>query len=148
MNKVLLSMLALVALAGCVNAPTPKTPAQVLDQVSTQVCPVVQAALIIIPGLDGVSTDAKKQAMDAADKVNAVCTNIAKANTKVGSADLEDLVKNALPVVFNILMAVPDPNPTVVAAKDGILIAQALLPILIAQVKAAEPVATVAAPAK
>lgn len=146
MKLAIFAVLALSLLVGCASNPAlPQTPQQILAQVNTQVCPVVTAAISVIPQLDGISVDAKTEAAKAGAKVTAVCAQISAVTGHIGASDLEDLAKNALPTVLGILMAVPDPNPTVVAAKNAILIGQALLPVLIAQIKAAQGAATSAA---
>lgn len=142
MRKIAFALFAAIALlTGCAST-LPQTPQQILLQVNTSVCPVVTAAINVIPQLDGVSLDAKAEAAKAGVKVTGVCAQIAAVTGKVGASDLEDVAKNALPTVFAILMAIPDPNPTVVAAKNAILIGQALLPVLIAQIRAAQAVST------
>jgi hypothetical protein len=138
----LLSFVFLFGLAGCASQ-TQLTPTQIITQINTQVCPVMTAALTVASTLPQ-PTPATATALADVAKIN---TQVCAAGAQLNSASLQTLVTSALPVLLGVVEAAPVKTPEVTAAIDGITIAQAVLPLIIAQVKANEaaaPTSTVA----
>ncbi|MDB5777629.1 MAG: hypothetical protein JWP38_3762 [Herbaspirillum sp.] len=136
MKKTLIAILAGFALllSGCAAPGAAPTPAQILSQLNTQVCPGLVAAGPILTTLPGVSDTDKALLAKASADVSKVCA----AGATLNPADLQTLAASSLPVVLGIVQALPA-FPQQAAIVTGIGAAQILLPILIAQVKAIVP---------
>jgi len=129
--KIVIALFAIL-LAGCAGAPIqPLTPAQIVAQINTQVCPSVKLILADLQ-TPGLVTDPALLAKlpTVQNDVTAVCADGATLN----AASLQTLATSALPIVLDVVKAVPGPQQD--AAIAGITAAQILLPILIAQVQA------------
>ncbi|PUA19565.1 hypothetical protein [Glaciimonas sp. PCH181] len=144
MKRFVIATLAVLVLliSGCALPVQPLTPAQIVAQVNTQVCQVIPAILVGVQ-TPGLAIDPALQAkIPIVQKgIADVCT----AGVTIDPANLQTLATSALPVILEIVKAVPGPQQDTAVAT--ITAAQILLPILIAQIQAM-PTATVVTVAK
>jgi hypothetical protein len=101
---------------------------QIHAQVQAQ-CSIIQTGLsvaLLSPGANLTSLT------DVSKTVNSVCA----ADATLDAASLQTLIDTALPAILAIAKNVPNPDPQVQAVIDGVTLAQALLPVMVAQIKA------------
>lgn len=145
MKKLLIASLAAASLlVGCANQilTQPMSQAQILSQINTVICPGSKVILddLQIPAM-GIPAPLVAKIPQLNDDISTVCADGAIIN----SANLQTLVDSSLPILLQIVQLIPGPQQTPAVIAIGA--AQALLPLLISQVKAIEaaaPVPTVA----
>jgi hypothetical protein len=150
MKKLFLAVLAVsLALAGCATtqAPiviAPITPAQLLTQINTVVCPVYDATATAIETTPGVDPAVATSLQAQSAKVDKVCA----LSATLDATNLQTLADSSVPVILAIAESLP-PSPQRDAAIAAITIAKTMLPVLIAQVKAiaaAQPIPSAGTP--
>ncbi|PUA17248.1 hypothetical protein [Glaciimonas sp. PCH181] len=140
MKRFVIATLAVVVLliSGCALPVQPLTPAQIVAQVNMQVCQVIPAILVGVQ-TPGLAIDPSLQAKIPIAQKD--ITDVCSAGATINPANLQTLATSALPIILEIVKAVPGPQQDTAVAT--ITAAQILLPILIAQIQAMPTTAVV-----
>jgi hypothetical protein len=146
----IVALAAVLTLAGCgtVLQSQPQlqllTPAQLVAQVNTVICPVYGATAAAIETTPGIDPAVVEKLQGVSNSVDQVCA----AGAALNAANLQTLADSSVPVILAIAQTL-SPSPQRDAAIAAISAAKILLPILIAQVKAiiaAQPIPSAGTP--